>query len=212
MEEWEYRRPKKTDDAFKSRTQDWWNNATIDSKDLYKSGEGNWNIYAEGYKRAGDWLFERVNQGRADQDFVVYPIVFLYRHAIELKLKWIIEIGGRLIDEPRDLRISHDLIALWKECREILEKVWSEGSSDTLDTAEKIINQFSKEDPESMTFRYPVDTDGNFLIPDSKLINLENLKDVVEGIYNLLNGSSTGISEYLDGKYESEYHRQQEQF
>ena len=51
---------------------DWYLNACL------HIGEG-WDAYAEGYKNAGDVLVQHVIDYSRDQDFLVYPIAFLYR-------------------------------------------------------------------------------------------------------------------------------------
>lgn len=48
---------------------------------------GDWDTYAMGYKRAGDILVQYVADNDWDQDFLVYPITFLYRQYLELRLK-----------------------------------------------------------------------------------------------------------------------------
>lgn len=55
----------------------------------YQSTPQNWGMYTIGYKEAGDLLLQyALNVGR--QNVLVYPIIFLYRHYIELQLKEII--------------------------------------------------------------------------------------------------------------------------
>src|SRR5262245_12478186 len=46
-----------------------------------------WNTYARAYKEAADLLFEKwkTNAFRCDQ--LAFPMVFLYRHQVELRLK-----------------------------------------------------------------------------------------------------------------------------
>ena len=42
---------------------------------------------AEGYKRAADLLIERAKESTQLRNMLVYPIVFCYRHYLELTLK-----------------------------------------------------------------------------------------------------------------------------
>ncbi len=52
----------------------------------------NWWEYIEGYKKAGDFLLSSPNvlgSGRKEYE-IVYPMIFSYRHYIELQLKEII--------------------------------------------------------------------------------------------------------------------------
>jgi hypothetical protein len=57
-----------------------------------------WDLYSIGYKMAADVLIE--NSGRYP-DFLIYPIVFLYRQYIELRLKQIIIQGNSIIDNSK---------------------------------------------------------------------------------------------------------------
>ena len=47
---------------------------------------GPWTGISHGYRLAGGLLVEHVAKDRGDADFVVYPIVYLYRHHLELAL------------------------------------------------------------------------------------------------------------------------------
>ncbi|MEP1141689.1 MAG: hypothetical protein ABJH44_15835, partial [Balneola sp.] len=82
--------PNKDDDLLELG-DDWKNNATLN----YSSDE--LNIYSEGYKQAGDILSKRLQKNRNGLDFLVYPLIFLYRHHIELELKIIVKEGSYLL-------------------------------------------------------------------------------------------------------------------
>jgi hypothetical protein len=75
--------PQKYDKLFKGDA-DWWHNACLNfSLDM---GIG----YVYGYKKAADILVEYIKDTKTNQDYLVYPIVFLYRHHLELIIKEII--------------------------------------------------------------------------------------------------------------------------
>lgn len=57
-----------------------------------------WGLIAEGFKRLGDLGVASVEQSGRGHDFLVYPILFSYRHFIELSLKEIIWNARRLLD------------------------------------------------------------------------------------------------------------------
>jgi len=183
--------PRQGDQLFKPDV-DWWHNACLNRLN------DNWGLYAGGYKRAGDLLVEHIKDDQSEQDFLVYPIAFLYRQYIELRLKEVIRYGTRLLDSPKAFPKHHNLERLWKQCRKILEHVWSEGPTGDLDTVEDCIHQFSKTDPDSMAFRYPADKDDNPSLPDLNQINIRNLAEVTTRISSLLDGAVTGISAYLE--------------
>jgi hypothetical protein len=71
--------PRKSDVLFGSGT-DWQVNACINGIDEEAS-------YQDGYRRAALHLADYVCDTAKGQDFLVYPIVYLYRHHIELRLK-----------------------------------------------------------------------------------------------------------------------------
>jgi len=189
--------PKKGDQLFKSDI-DWWHNACLN----YLSDH--WDVYTEGYRQSADLLVDHIKETRSNQDLLVYPIIFLYRQYIELRLKILIRDGKELLDLPGGFPKHHKIDELWRECRIILEKVWPEGPEEDLIAVEECINQFSKKDPTSMAFRYPTDKNGNPHLSDVKYINLRNLSEVMARLAALLDGSSDGVSEFLSCKREME--------
>ena len=86
MSEQELPPPRKGDRLFRDDLSDYHNNACL-------SLGGDPFPYAEGYRRAAEILVHYVNDNGQDQDFLVFPILFLYRHHLELAMKRII---GRL--------------------------------------------------------------------------------------------------------------------
>ena len=54
-------------------------------------------LMMDGYKAAADTLVEKTKSSLADQDSLVFPIVFNYRHFIELNLKYLIAMYGPFV-------------------------------------------------------------------------------------------------------------------
>ena len=81
--------PRKSDVLFGSGT-DWQANACVNGIDDLAA-------YQNGYRRAALHLAEYVCDAGRGQDFLVYPIVYLYRHHIELTLKSIISTCGVIV-------------------------------------------------------------------------------------------------------------------
>jgi hypothetical protein len=66
-----------------------------------------------GYKRAGDLLIQAALAGQHDQNSLVFPAIFSYRHYIELALKALVEDHGSyaaVLLGPK----NHKLTDLWK--------------------------------------------------------------------------------------------------
>ena len=190
----------KGEELFKA-TVEWWLNACLDPfcED--------WYVYIEGYRRAANVLVEHVRTNRTDLDCLVYPIIFLYRHYIELQLKYIIRNGRRLLDQTGDFPKHHKLDTLWGEARKILEKVYEGDPKEELDKVEEYINQLNSRDLWGSAFRYPTDMNGNKALPDLMHINIGNFSEIIEKVAKFLGGTSMGIDEYLGWKMdmESEY-------
>jgi len=63
-----------------------------------------------GYIRAGAALIEECDQDSVDRHFLIYPILFNYRHGLELAMKWIIDRYGRYADVClKEAERDHDL-------------------------------------------------------------------------------------------------------
>ncbi|MDE0137797.1 MAG: hypothetical protein OXM57_14900 [bacterium] len=165
-----------------------------------------WTLYQYGYAMAAKLLMRRTASGK-DQDFLIYPILFTARQAIELGLKEIILCGKRLLDQDAPDLISHDLRYLWKTAKALLtdpEALYDpEVSDDESTTAfEGLLMQLSAADPNSMTFRYPVDTEGrpSFVVGDRNgkvpaLINTRDLSYTLEAMFNYLDGVGAWLAE-----------------
>lgn len=176
---------------------DWLNNACINQKVSHDL-----DLFAEGYKTAGDTLVRHVVENASHQDTLVYPIVFLYRQHIELRFKEIIREGLLLLDEGQDFPKTHRLDKLWPTVKEIVEKLWPDEDSAQFGIIDHVVDEFSALDLESMSFRYPEDKCGNNPLSGLTHINLRHLSEVINEVYGLLFGVSAAISEYQDAQYQ----------
>jgi hypothetical protein len=175
---------------------DWYLNAVL------HISPDKWDAYAEGYKKAADIIVQYIINNNRDQDYLIFPVVFLYRHYLELRLKELIVVSSRLLDHDVSVPTHHDLVSLWKQVRPNLEQVWPEQEKHVLDKVEERLKELSEADLRSFGFRYPIDTKGQPTLVKLKHINLKHLRDVIQGISNILDGSSIGMGEYLDAKNE----------
>lgn len=176
---------------------DWKNNACINQKVAHDL-----NLFAEGYKSAGDTLVRHIIESSSHQDTLVYPIVFLYRQHIELRFKEIIREGLSLLDEGKDFPKTHRLDKLWPTVKEIVEKLWPDEDIEQFGIIGHVVDEFSALDPESMSFRYPEDRCGNNPLSGLAYINVRHLSETIDEVYSLLFGVSAAISEYRDAQYQ----------
>ena len=82
----------------------------------------NWWQYTMGYKEAGDLLLQNT-LGGGRQHVLVFPIIFMYRHYIELQLKEIILNNWAYLDISEDFPTYHNIEKLWAICRDTLHKM-----------------------------------------------------------------------------------------
>ena len=140
-----------------------------------------WNARAWGFKRAADILAAHVLATFRGGDLVIYPIVFLYRHHLELSLKEIIINGNKLLDEPVNFKAIHSLRDLWNDCRTVLERIGVSIDIPEAAPFEACIAQLDGLDPQSMSFRYPLQKTGApTLSANLKSVDLQNLQVVME--------------------------------
>lgn len=164
---------------------------------------GDLHLYAAGFREGAQALLELVRSTGHDQDFLVYPLVYSLRHAVELLLKQVIRAGRRLIDEPGDFPDGHRLNELWNTCKPILKQVWP--TDPAYATVEATILKLCEIDPEGEGFRYPVGTKKKgprapTLDEDLRRLDLGALVREVSETIGLLDGADTGIDVYLDYK------------
>ncbi len=175
----------------------------------------NWSEHTIDYKDAADLLLKHaVETDRRNR--MVFPTVFLYRHYIELILKEIIMNSREFLKMSRPFPKGHDLLRLWKICRELMEaadKVVDAGFAESdayqdeivslYDALEADIGRFAEVDPDSEHFRYPVDIKAKPIEIDQNQLAklLRELPELVSRIGNLLDGASVGIYTILDEKY-----------
>ncbi|MFA5746799.1 MAG: hypothetical protein WC926_01855 [Candidatus Paceibacterota bacterium] len=164
--------------------QDWWNNACLNFRNDHLNG------CAEGYKEAADVLVHQVIEQKLTIDKLIYPIVFLYRHYLEIRFKEIIKNGNSYLDNPVD-NWGHGLTDLWNKVRHIVRIRWPETTDEDLQAICDCVNEFKEIDPKSTSFRYAKFStiEGESL----SYINIRNLHDQMEKVEEILEGISMGI-------------------
>ena len=183
------------DDQLFIEAEDWRMNACLNS---YSDPT---ELYIAGYKEAADLLVESVATRKGTADSLIFTIVFLYRHYLELRLKSLLHDGNILLNIHYQQKSEHQLSKLWLEAREILVKLFPNEEGTQLKAMDSLIEQFKTVDPRSTSFRYPKDFERkNSLKLDSLRVNLLNLAEVVEAMSTILEGSALAISAYQENK------------
>jgi hypothetical protein len=139
-----------------------------------------------GYMHAGAILIERCLADPRCAHELIYPILFNYRHALELEIKWVLNTYGRFAD-IQNFERNHNLTQLWKACRQVIEEVGGPSQDGSLEAVEHIVLEFHALDPASFAFRYSTDKKGK-PVPLPQSVDLKNIRDVMEGVENFFQG------------------------
>ena len=156
--------------------------------------------YLEGYRRGAQQLAQRVCAGGRDQDFLVYPIVFFYRHFVELQLKRLLILVANLAEEELDHKSrkdldNHHIDQLWADIKRLLktEKVRKECGvtmpQEDTQGIDSYVQQISAIDPDSQSFRYSRTKNGDTSLPETVThINIAVFADHMESLCSYLDG------------------------
>lgn len=105
-----------------------------------RPSDANFTVYAYSYREAAERLLKSAAAGGGhDSDLLIYPILFLYRHHVELQLKHIITEWRRHPDHSGPGYMHHGLKDLWRECGKIFEEVFPDSDDEATETVEKVI-------------------------------------------------------------------------
>jgi len=126
------------------------NGGTYDSQD-----------YALGYFEAGSIIVSSLLSDRSMLDVVIYPLVFAYRHGIELSLKDLAVQLPLVWDEESEVRLTHVLSDNWESIKTYLKREQEFDPENTLiDQVDTILKDFLEIDETGQVFRYPTDRRG----------------------------------------------------
>jgi hypothetical protein len=182
---------------------------TFDAEDrLFKKGTGDWRNttvvvgttthvvpYASGFREAGEIL---VHHGIEDgmQDFIAFPALYCYRHALELSMKEVIYEWDRANSGDFEAIRTHDLGHLWRRTRVALEGAWPDGGLEQLDHMEAVVQELAAIDARGEQFRYDRDKQGYVrdLPPELARFDLMTVSTILNTLLAVLGGALDGIA------------------
>lgn len=133
--------------------------------------KGELAAYGRAYQESAHCLVKHIASNHY-RDPDACPIVFLYRHSVELYLKSIIHWGnsllklnGKAVVHHPNIFTEHRLRVLLKSVKPILRfqhllNNWGAPHFDSFRDVEKVVEDLEEFDPRSYSFRYPIDTTG----------------------------------------------------
>jgi len=156
-----------------------------------------WYLYADGYKKAADRLFESWRKNSFKPDYLIFPLVFLCRHYVELRLKELLQASSRLLQLPENWQCNHRVDNLWKTLRPLIRRICPDEPENDLDHVQVLILEFAQQDPISMEFRYPQNREGEAHLRDLECLDVESFYCGIQQLSAFLDSVSDGISNYL---------------
>lgn len=157
--------------------EDWIKGRTLGSSDSIFKTQPDWTMnsclnfssdmtgtYTRGFKAMAQMGVEAIQSNRSNQDTLVYPIVFCFRHHIELQLKQAIAYGFEFLGRKQRTPNVHEVDKLWYELRSVLKDVkkvtGQYPDSHEIKNAERVILELAGLDPEGISFRYAKTREG----------------------------------------------------
>jgi hypothetical protein len=147
------------------------------------------------------------------EDFKAYPVVFMYRHALELHMKAVILAGSPMLSSPEvdreKLFTTHSLDVLRQQVERVFDAYewgWDLGVPhfETLEDFRGAIAELAGVDAGSYTFRYPIDTKGRASLSSHFRFNLFEFCETLDGLLIVLKGATIGAYEEFQARAEAE--------
>src|SRR4051812_29476386 len=116
------------------------------------------------FKLAADMIIDAHLAAKdSHNDILLFPVLYLYRHCIELKLKDLLLLGIRtrffdeatadkILDKDKGIISKHGLCALWHKVKDFLAH--SSQNDPQLKVAKSMINDLHQIDRDGQTLRY----------------------------------------------------------
>jgi hypothetical protein len=173
--------------------------------------------YGRAFHQAGRSLAKLFLEKQGFSDFECVPIVYLYRHSLELHLKGIILAGNRLMEldgeglsdtQLWELLNGHRLSSLLPQVQNIFRYVdWGtnidHGPIKTFADIQAVVADLESVDPSSFTFRYPTDKKGKDSLEHPFGFCVHNFVTIMDPLVHLLGNSVGALEDYWDNYCES---------
>lgn len=170
--------------------------------------------YMNMYNHAFNILYNSLDTGIHNADWISYPMLFLARHSLELGLKANIKYFAKYSKlDPMAYAQSHDLEGLFNQFKVNVNNAidniestsgWKIDKEDKKEfdkyckQLEILIKKFKTLDLKSFGFRYPVDKTGIPVFEHIEPINMIEVKTILDSGMTLLNFTADVFAKYTD--------------
>ena len=162
--------------------------------------------HPDAFKLAGDMILDAHEsaEARPHNDHLVYPVLYLYRHCLELKLKELVALGVRTGDlkvvEVKKILGKHDLKDLWQRAKFLIRKSYPKDTG-KLTAIQAVILKYHQFDDDGQKLRYDRDKDRKLRPYRATLpshFTVGELRAEMQSTYEYLGNAHAGIAEHWD--------------
>lgn len=161
--------------------------------------------HAEAFKVAADIVLDSHQATKRGQhrDTLVFPVLYLYRHCLELKLKDLVLLGVHThffnLTDVADALGEHELCPLWTKAKRLILASYPTDCEAAV--AESIINDFHQIDKDGQTLRYDRKKGTLKLRRYERLpthVGIADLRTTMDSIFQYLDNCYAGILDCWD--------------
>ena len=156
--------------------------------------------YAYGYYLAGENLTSNLKRDDFAIDLQVYPICYVFRHALELQLKGLITTARKYFDEETTSAPGHHKIMdLWNLAKGYVRRADPDRPDpEQFLSIDTFLKEFTSLDYDAQSFRFATDSKGNASFVSESQIDLQKLQAVTKDTFFFIGGCDDWLHECLD--------------
>ena len=159
--------------------------------------------HAGAFKAAADIVIDNSAATRRStfRDDLLHPVAYLYRHALELKLKEIVRYGIAMHcysrAEVRPILSDHNLAKLWTKAKQAIARRWPTVDPAPLKAVDAVINEIHQSDRDGQKWRYGTDKDGKPNRHEGlpSFVSLKSLRKTMDNVFTFLEACADGIDD-----------------
>lgn len=171
--------------------------------------------YGSGFLEAARTLSRSFTRRRGKRQIDIVPVLFLYRHSIELLAKGTILSGNRLMQQRGHGQDEHEiflafghsrhrLLPLLDSVKKIFESVgwvwyWPKSAVESFADARRVVEALEALDRDSFSFRYPTNIRGERSIPTRLAIGQRTILAVLDDLAESLDTAIFGLDAECSG-------------
>lgn len=156
---------------------------------LFNTPETELALVAEEYHKAAKLLIEK----GVTNDLAAYPIVYLYRHALELSIKSVLILADevRVVPALDPLQYGHKLLPLLPYLKQLFDAQYAHHYKELAE----IVKEFDEVDRENQAFRYTFKRNRNPSMEPGFAFSVARMAEVLDPVLEQLSAMWYSIRE-----------------